>query len=161
MHYVTWNILCKPKNKGGYGLQSLVEKLGPLRSKFALNFIKKPNSLLNRVLKAKYGKELWIVATRSYCSSTWKIILNGAKYLHPVMRWRIFNGVNVDTFKDIWILDKAIDKWPTFVTVLNPKFSQVSTFISDRMWDINKLKHCFGQHLIELIVLIPIHTEDN
>ncbi|PKU78480.1 putative mitochondrial protein [Dendrobium catenatum] len=124
MHYVAWNTLCKPKNKGGYGLQSMVEKLGPLRSKFELNFIKKPNSLLNRVLRAKYGNVLWNDTDRCCCSATCKIILNGADYLHLVMRWRISNGENVDTFKYIWILDKTIDKWPTFVTVLIPNLAR-------------------------------------
>ncbi|PKU75291.1 putative mitochondrial protein [Dendrobium catenatum] len=115
MHYVSWNTLCKPKHKGGYGLQSIVEKLGPLSFKFVLNFIKNPYSLLNRVLRAKYGNVLWNVSDRCNCSATWKIILYGADYLHHIMRWRITNGENIDTFKDIWILDKTIDKCPTFV----------------------------------------------
>ncbi|PKU83444.1 Putative ribonuclease H protein [Dendrobium catenatum] len=115
MHYVSWSSLCKPKNKGGYGLQSLVEKLGPLRAKFALNFITKSNSLLNRILRAKYGNDLWNDANRNYYSSTWKLIQKGAESLFPVLRWKIADGKRVDTFKDIWILDKSIDKWPTFV----------------------------------------------
>ncbi|PKU64470.1 putative mitochondrial protein [Dendrobium catenatum] len=128
MHYVSWNTLSKPKNNGGYGLQSIVEKLGPLRSKFSLNFINNPYSLLNRVLRGKYGNVLWNGSERCNCSATWKIILNGADYLHPIMRRRIKNGEKVDTFKDNWILDKIIDKWPTFVYVKYKIFSGLSFY---------------------------------
>ncbi|PKU61664.1 hypothetical protein MA16_Dca025739 [Dendrobium catenatum] len=149
------------KNKGGYGLQSIVEKLGPLRSKYALKFIIKPNSLLNRVLKAKYENDLWNVANRASWSSTWKLIQKGSEHLLPIMRWRIVNGIKVDTFKDTWILDKTIKKWPTFVTVLDPEFFHVSVFLSEGAWNREKLKQCFGLSLIELIVSIPIHSDQD
>ncbi|XP_020681385.1 uncharacterized protein LOC110098797 [Dendrobium catenatum] len=58
-------------------------------------------------------------------------------------------------------MDKITDKWPTFETVLNPEFCQVWAFISDGMWDMNKLKLCFGQYLIEMIISILIHIEVN
>ncbi|KAI0492234.1 hypothetical protein KFK09_026503 [Dendrobium nobile] len=131
MHFVSWSNMCKPKDKGGYGVQSLVEKLGPLRAKHAHNFIMKPDTLLNRVLRARYGDVLW---NGIYCnnpSSTWKIIQNGAESLFPVLRWSISNGEYVDTFKDIWILDKTLDKWPTFVSIIENEYSQVFKLLEE------------------------------
>ncbi|PKU85173.1 putative mitochondrial protein [Dendrobium catenatum] len=159
MHFVSWRTMCKPKDKGGYGVQSLVEKLGPLRSKHALNFIMKPNTLLNRVLRARYVNVLWNGVYCSSCTSSWKIIQNGADFLLSVLRWNISNGEYVDTFKDIWILDKSLDRWPTFVSIIESEFNQVSDFITNGSWDIGKLKICFGKLLIGLILSIPIYSD--
>ncbi|KAI0519701.1 hypothetical protein KFK09_007159 [Dendrobium nobile] len=51
LHYVSWDLLCKAKNEGGRGLFSAVSKVGPLQAKFAWEFLKKPNSLLNQIIK--------------------------------------------------------------------------------------------------------------
>ncbi|XP_020677621.1 uncharacterized protein LOC110096170 [Dendrobium catenatum] len=118
----------------------------------------KPNTLLNRVLRARYGDVLWNGIYRNNPSSTWKIIQNGADFLFPVLRWSISNGEYVDTFKDIWILDKTLDKWSTFVSIIENNYNKVSDFITNGSWDIDKLKFCFGKLLIDLILSIPIHS---
>lgn len=58
LHYISWEVLCLSKNSGGHDLHSAILKVGPLRVKFAWNFITKPNSLLNKNLIAKYDKEI-------------------------------------------------------------------------------------------------------
>ncbi|PKU75818.1 Putative ribonuclease H protein [Dendrobium catenatum] len=105
IHFVAWNVMCKPKCKGGKGVQSVLDRIRPLRAKLALNFISNPSSLLNKMLSAKYGNDIWEGRNRCYSSSSWKIILNGAKYLYPLLRWNICNGQNVNTMNDVWILD--------------------------------------------------------
>ncbi|KAI0496277.1 hypothetical protein KFK09_022591 [Dendrobium nobile] len=55
MHYISREVLCKPVVEGGAGLLSPVAMMGPLRSKYAWEFIKESNSLLYRTLRAKYG----------------------------------------------------------------------------------------------------------
>ncbi|PKU78249.1 putative mitochondrial protein [Dendrobium catenatum] len=161
MHFVSWSNMCKPKDKEGYGVQSLVEKVGLLRAKHALNFIMNPDTVLNRVLRARYGNVLWNGIYHNNPSSTWKIIQNGAEYLFSVLIWSISNGEYVDTFKDIWILDKTLEKWRTFVSIIENEYSQVSDFITNGSWDIGKLKICFGKLLIDLILSIPIHSSQN
>ncbi|PKU61810.1 Putative ribonuclease H protein [Dendrobium catenatum] len=59
LHYVSWDLLCRPKIEGGRGLFSAILMVGSLRAKFAWNFFTKPNSLLNHILKAKYGGDVW------------------------------------------------------------------------------------------------------
>ncbi|KAL0912002.1 hypothetical protein M5K25_017943 [Dendrobium thyrsiflorum] len=107
------------RRKRGRGLHSMVDKCGPLRAKFAWSFINKPDSLLNRSLLAKYDNQVWESVYRRNASATWKILLNGAKFLQPLIRWKVSSGASIDTVKDVWILDKSICRWPTFVAELD------------------------------------------
>ncbi|KAL0926248.1 hypothetical protein M5K25_002462 [Dendrobium thyrsiflorum] len=110
LHYVAWEVLCKPRTMGGRGLQLASIKVGLLRAKFAWNFINKPESLLNRTLASKYGKDIWNSETKRNVSSTWKILLNGAKFLQPIVRWKVCTGAAMNTLKDVWLLDRSIEK---------------------------------------------------
>ncbi|XP_020688651.1 uncharacterized protein LOC110104049, partial [Dendrobium catenatum] len=65
IHYVSWELLCKPKCEGGRGLFSAVSKVGPLRTKFAWRFFSNPNSVLNHILKAKYEADIWSSSVRT------------------------------------------------------------------------------------------------
>ncbi|XP_028555252.1 uncharacterized protein LOC110110727 [Dendrobium catenatum] len=51
LHYVSWELSCKSKKEGGRGLFSAVSRIGPLQAKFAWEFLMKPNSLLNQIIK--------------------------------------------------------------------------------------------------------------
>ncbi|KAL0923790.1 hypothetical protein M5K25_004562 [Dendrobium thyrsiflorum] len=159
LHYVAWDVLCKPKGEGGWELQSVVEKIGPLRAKFAWNFISKPNSLLNRTLVSKYGSNVWNSECKNNSSPSWKIVLNGAKFFHPIVRWKLSTGMEVNTIKDTWILDKCIEKWPTFVDNMVDETEFLSAFICDGKWNKSLLKQFFGQHLVDLIVSVPIQSD--
>ncbi|PKU87174.1 Putative ribonuclease H protein [Dendrobium catenatum] len=57
MHYVSWSTLCKSKDKGGMNLHSEVERAGPLKARLMWWMIQRPESLLSRVISAKYGEK--------------------------------------------------------------------------------------------------------
>ncbi|KAI0530871.1 hypothetical protein KFK09_000419 [Dendrobium nobile] len=59
LNYVAWNVLCKPKALGGWGVQSAVSRMGVLREKFAWNLMKSPATLLNKNLLLKSREEWW------------------------------------------------------------------------------------------------------
>ncbi|XP_028553650.1 uncharacterized protein LOC110096650 [Dendrobium catenatum] len=54
MHYVAWEVLCKPKALGGWGIQSAVSSLEPLRAKFAWKLLVNPTSG-----KQKFIGQIW------------------------------------------------------------------------------------------------------
>ncbi|XP_020704541.1 uncharacterized protein LOC110115611 [Dendrobium catenatum] len=156
IHYVSWELLCKPKCEGGRGLFSAISKVGPLRTKFAWKFFSNPNSVLNQILRAKYGVDIWSSSSRTGCSITWKIVAMGARFLRKVVRWKISNGDSINWLYDTWILDRNIAMWPTFVNVQEYVDFPLSIFISDGQWNFDKLKETFGSQLIEIISNIPI-----
>ncbi|KAI0492180.1 hypothetical protein KFK09_026446 [Dendrobium nobile] len=131
MHYVAWEVLCRPKNCGGSGIQSALARIGLLREKFAWNLLEESNSLLNRNFLAKYGDRWWNKEEFKGGSPSWKIITSGWKALKKFVRWKVVDGSNINVLKDAWILDKSLLKWPTFVGIFDDENLALNFFIED------------------------------
>lgn len=54
MHWLSWSMLCRPKQFGGMGFRDLECFNLAVLSKQALRLITAPNLLLSQILKAKY-----------------------------------------------------------------------------------------------------------
>ncbi|XP_020704485.1 uncharacterized protein LOC110115563 [Dendrobium catenatum] len=115
IHYVNWNLMCLPMAYGGRGLHSCCSIVGPLTAKLAWRYMEDKDSLLHRILFPKYGSVLEEGVSRRAGSASWKILSDVGNCLKPIIRWNVVNGVNIDVFSDTWILDKSLNKWPTFV----------------------------------------------
>ncbi|PKU64053.1 Putative ribonuclease H protein [Dendrobium catenatum] len=101
LHYVGWKKLCDLVEKGGRGIHSCLNKMGPLRAKLAWKYMKEKDSLLHKFLYPKYGS-CWDNVNRFKSNyAAWKIIKNGGKSLRSIVRWSISNGHSIDVFKDI------------------------------------------------------------
>ncbi|XP_028556427.1 uncharacterized protein LOC114581139 [Dendrobium catenatum] len=127
-----------------------------MRAKFAWNLVLNPNSLLNRILIAKYGNDWWRSDSWRCGSSSWKIIASGWKDLKGFIRWKVVNGRSINVLKDVWILEKCLNKWPTFVAVFEDDNSTLDCFIQEGSWNREKLPLFFGEDLVKLICNIQI-----
>lgn len=90
LHYV--NDLCIPKSFGGLGFHYSSSWQGPLKTRLAWNFIQNPNSLLNKIVRAKYGNNLLNSSAKRHSSPTLKILLDGAQHFKTILRWEIADG---------------------------------------------------------------------
>ncbi|XP_028552979.1 uncharacterized protein LOC114580244 [Dendrobium catenatum] len=84
-------------------------------------------------------------------SIAWKIIKDGGASLKPIVRWEIANGRLTNVYSDIWILDKTLNKWPTFVNSLLHEDTNVDKLISGNLWNSAELNAYFGKELVDLI----------
>ncbi|PKU68225.1 Putative ribonuclease H protein [Dendrobium catenatum] len=151
LHYVAWKDLCKPLKLGGMGIQSAVESVEPLRAKLVWKFYNEPNSLLSKSIYAKHGNQ-FLHSVRSHNSSpTWKLYLSGAKALKHIVKWNIMDGVSINIMKDIWLLDRKLECWPTFISNDIDNISNLSNFITEGTWNAEELKKYFGFDLVNLI----------
>ncbi|KAL0907864.1 hypothetical protein M5K25_022310 [Dendrobium thyrsiflorum] len=147
MHFVAWNVLCRPKNKGGRVLMSIVDKCGPLRARLAWNFINNPDSLAHKLIAAKHGLDLWENQDRCNMSTAWKILKVGATHLWPFVRRRISSGENINTVNDIWLLNRNLSSWPTYVAQMD----ESSNLLSDLIKSICSIKIYSNQDKMELM----------
>ncbi|XP_020701549.1 uncharacterized protein LOC110113341 [Dendrobium catenatum] len=158
IHYVEWKILYKQIMFGGQGVVSAVDKVGSWREKFPWSLISNPGSLLNRILIAKYGRNFCFSESKLGCSPTWKILNNGGKFLQQIVKWKVSDGKSINTTKDIWILDKSIDRWPTYVSNLLDEQCCLRYFLHNGSWNIQMLNQSFGKELVDLISTVPINV---
>lgn len=161
MHYVAWKDLCQPKTHGGLGFYSLVMGQGVLRARLAWDVIQNSRSLLHKLLKAKYGMDIWGYTPGKNVSVTWKVIQDGAKALRPILRWKIGNGQMTDVVQDTWILDRSIAQWPTFVNINAVDNVKVSFLLDNLLqWDSEVLEDCFGDIMMRRIQNIKTNCGD-
>ncbi|KAI0519711.1 hypothetical protein KFK09_007170 [Dendrobium nobile] len=143
LHFIAWNEVCRPVNLGGLGINSAVHSVKPLRAKLAWKVLNMPNSLLSRTITAKYGNSILNSERKQLSSSSWKIILSGEKALKQILRWRIKDGTSISVLKDIWLLDRRLESWPTFISSELDNLSILSSFITEGNWNVEVLhKYC-------------------
>ncbi|XP_020692129.1 uncharacterized protein LOC110106540 [Dendrobium catenatum] len=85
IHYVNWEVLCKPIEFGGRGIHSCSKYVGPKRAKLTWNYLNDKDCLLRKILSLKYG--LTTSNSVKKKSTAWKIITDGAKALDKITRW--------------------------------------------------------------------------
>lgn len=146
---------------GGRGLYFCACMVGPLRAKLALKVIQDIDSLLFKLLGTQFCFDCGEVICRKE-SCSYKIIGNGMEFLKPVIRWKVGTGCSIDIFNDIWILDKSLNKCPTFVAIPERGNLTVDKLIIDGKWNVGELKILFGEDLICLVrrIHIQINKED-
>ncbi|KAI0502609.1 hypothetical protein KFK09_017564 [Dendrobium nobile] len=130
IHYNSWKKLCKTKEEGGRGLFSAVSKIGPLRAKLAWNFCTKPSTMLNQILRAKYGDDVCWIMDRSL--ARWPTFVNCSENSELKLSYFISNGKwNSDLIQNTFgehlrelILQVPIQDGKGFDSIeLNSKFS--------------------------------------
>ncbi|PKU83905.1 Putative ribonuclease H protein [Dendrobium catenatum] len=161
MHYVGWKELCQPTEFGGLGFHCLTRWKGALRARVVWDLIQNKDSILYKVLMAKYGMKLWEYEHGKKVSITWKVIQDGAKVLRPILRWNIVDGSQIDVMHDVWIMNRNIAKWPTFVNIEEVENMKVCNLLNNSFqWNVEMVKNCFGNTMAERILAINISTEN-
>ncbi|PKU83109.1 Putative ribonuclease H protein [Dendrobium catenatum] len=156
MHYIAWEELCLPKAQGGLGFRDLCRWQSALRARLAWNFLTDPESMLHRLLVAKYGSDLWKRPHCRYVSTAWRVMQDGAKALRQIIRWEIGNGQEINVLQDTWILDRCIARWPTFVDAGALEDGRVGQLLDRNFyWDVEKVEEIFGTIIAQRIVDIP------
>ena len=91
IHWMSWEKLCCPKEEGGMGFRDLYAHNLALLSKQGWRLVKYPNSLVSRLLKAKYfpNSDFWNAPSSPSASACWKGIFEARELLCNGVRWRI------------------------------------------------------------------------
>ncbi|KAI0502711.1 hypothetical protein KFK09_017668 [Dendrobium nobile] len=131
LHYMACEQVCKPKEYGGWDVQSAMARKDAMRAKFAWKLIDKPESMLRRQLNAKYGANLWKYRLYGRSSCTWKILFSGWNALREFVGWKVADVVKINVLKDIWIMDKSLIRWPMFVATFEDEDVTLDCFITD------------------------------
>ncbi|KAH9792802.1 reverse transcriptase domain-containing protein [Citrus sinensis] len=157
IHWSRWDKMSQPKSRGGLGFRDLTSFNQALVAKQAWRLLQLPNSLLARVLQAKYYKySSFLNATvGSNPSFIWKSILWGRQVIDKGARWRVGNGRKIRTYKDNWL------PRPDTFKPISPQKLPAETMVADlideeNQWIVSKLEQNFLPQDIEAILQIPL-----
>ncbi|KAL0389916.1 UNVERIFIED_CONTAM: putative mitochondrial protein [Sesamum calycinum] len=163
IHWINWRKLCKPKSQGGMGFRDLQAFNLALLSKQLWRIISNPDSLLSRVLRAKYfpdGQALLAPAGRNP-SYTWRSIQAAQQVVRGGLRWRICSGRSVRIWGDPWIPRPF-----SFSVLSSPNAASPDMRVCDlidatsKKWNHGLLRELFWQEDIDAILAIPLSLID-
>ncbi|KAH9709496.1 putative reverse transcriptase/RNA-dependent DNA polymerase [Citrus sinensis] len=164
IHWARWDSMSKAKRRGGLGFRDLPSFNQALVAKQGWRLVRYPNSLMARVMKARYYKNstFWNAKVGSNPSFIWRSILWGSQVIKKGVRWRIGDGKKVLVYKDKWIPRPA-----TFQPI-SPKTLPHETVVADLIdsenkWRVDRLEQHFMKEDIEAIlkILLPSGKEED
>ncbi|KAH9750466.1 reverse transcriptase domain-containing protein [Citrus sinensis] len=157
IHWAKWDRLCKAKGRGGMGFRDLTCFNQALVAKQGWRVIHFPESLMARVLQARYFKNSSFMQAKlgSNPSFIWRSILWGRQVLQNGMRWRIGCGQQVKIYQSRWIPRPTSFK--IFSRATLPVEATVSTLIDkEHKWNENLIKQHFDHEDADKILKIPL-----
>lgn len=161
IHWVSWDIISKPKVEGGLGFRNLHYFNLAMLARQAWRILQNPCSLCTQVLAAKYFPDGSILEAKPMkgISYSWRSILKGVQLLKKGIIWRVGNGENIRVWEDPWIPRGSTRK------ISSPKgrnlIGRVSELINPitNQWDADLIKQTFWPEDANIILQIPIQEQ--
>ncbi|WOL16335.1 hypothetical protein Cni_G25122 [Canna indica] len=76
------------------------------------------------------------------------------------MRKKIGDSNNTDIWWDPWLAEVPLCRWPTFIDCGElMKYGRVKKLTVGDAWNLEAIKRCFGEDLIEKIEVIQVYKE--
>ncbi|KAL9226062.1 hypothetical protein vseg_001914 [Gypsophila vaccaria] len=146
IHWVAWDKLCTPKDKGGLGFRDYQLFNQALLGKQAWRLCTEKDCLMTRVLAGKYFPSTCFMKSNlgQNPSFTWRSIWGAREVLERGLRRRIGRGDTTYIWDDAWISGTITGR------VLSPRpgdcrFEKVCELIEEESmrWNRARLKECF------------------
>ena len=154
-----WDDICKPMHQGGLGIRDLYMMNKSMVAMMAWRVIKSPNSLVTKVLKAKYfhNSSIWKVNGNVPKSAFWSSILKVLPFISKASHTQIANG-NTCIWTSPWCND-----WDNIYDHLKPNLGiPCPKVVSDlwkpncKSWDEDKINNFFDDNFKRNILQTPI-----
>lgn len=159
IHWMAWEKLCSPKAEGGLGFRNLNTFNQALLAKQGWRLLKYPNSVVARVLKAKYfpNTSFMEASSPSGMSYSWRSIITGREVLAKGLRYQIGDGRCVSIWNDPWIPLPHSFK-PFSLPLEGTEMWNVEDIIDpeSRTWNATMVENLFTKMEADLILSIPL-----
>ncbi|KAG7547813.1 Ribonuclease H domain [Arabidopsis suecica] len=151
--WVAWSKMTSLKQYGGMGFKDLHHFNIALLAKQSWRMLKNPQSLLSRVLKAKYFSKTHLMEAKlgSRPSHAWRSIFQGMQLIKQGLKWRICDGNTVRVWHDQWLDNPP--RPAKSLSIHNSTNLKVSDLMkpSTTIWDDNKLRELIHPEDIPII----------
>ena len=157
IHWGKWEKLSYAKIRGGLGFRDVSCFNQALLAKQGWRLLQNPESLVAKVIKARYYKNTDFLNAKvgSSPSFIWRSILWGRQVLQKGTRWRIENGEKIQIQASNWI-----PRPTTFKPIVEPSLptgAKVSELIlPNQQWNESMINQSFARMDADIIKSIPL-----
>ncbi|XP_074352648.1 putative mitochondrial protein AtMg00310 [Apium graveolens] len=164
IRWMCWDRLCAPKKFGGMGFRKIRQFNVAMLGKQFWRLMTEPQSLITRLLKARYYPTVSIQeATRGHNSSyVWRSILEARDLVISGSRYKVGSGESIKVWTDPWLPD---DEGPLLLAPAHSELQNimVSSLLcpENNRWDMDVLQDIFAERDIQRILRIPRGSGSN
>ena len=122
-HLTKWNLICRPKDQGGLGIEVLTIKNKCLLSKWLFKILNE-QGVWQELIQNKYlrGKTLSQVSPKPLDSPFWRGVLKVKQEFFVVGSFQIGNGQSTRFWEDTWLGDRPLSvQYPTLFNIVRHK----------------------------------------
>lgn len=158
LHWSCWFDLCQAKDDGGLNFRDMGKFNIALLAKQGWRLITKSDSLLARILKARYypRSSFWEARLGTCPSYTWKSIYAARGLLEQRIGWRVGTGERISIWHDRWLPQKFGSKVNSYP--INNLVLTVDQIIGQerRVWKEEMITNIFSAEDARAIKCVPL-----
>ena len=116
-----WDILCRPKDQGGLGIENLEIKNKCLMSKWLYRLETEPKGMWSQILRNKYlhSKTLAQATIRLTDSPFWKGLMRTKDLFFRRVKFLVGNGMSTRFWEDTWLGETPLAlQYPTLYNIV-------------------------------------------
>jgi ribonuclease HI len=159
IHWMSWNKMGISKKHGGMGFRDLVCFNKALLAKQIWRLWKNPDSLIARIMKAKYYPKCSVLEASlgNRPSFAWRSIQGASDLIKGGLIWRVGNGKKVRIWKDKWLPTPSTYMMQSPPLILDPN-ATVSQLVDaeTKGWNFVLLERLFSREEIISIQSVPL-----
>ncbi|XP_021733398.1 uncharacterized protein LOC110700199 [Chenopodium quinoa] len=160
IHWKSWEVMSTPKCLDGMGFKDIEIFNDALLRNQAWRLTHMEDSLLSRVMKAKYYSNCSFLDSHlGYGGSySWRSIWSSKALVKEGMIWRIGNGTLVNIWNDPWVADAEGRFITSEVSENISKVSDLVDFENMEEWNVNLIGSLFNKRDQNCILSIPLSS---
>ena len=161
-HLISWDVVCKPKVKGGLGLGKISLKNLTLLGKWLWRYPRESTTQWHQVILSIYGTHSngWdanILVRWSHCCS-WKTIAQVFQDFSKYTRFVVGDGEKILFWEDLWWGDQPLrSQYPRLFRVVTDKNILISSILSSARpfsWNFNFCRNLSDYEIEDLECLM-------
>lgn len=159
LHWHKWESLCLPKSMGEMGFRDLKCFNQDLIEKQGWRLYNTTDSLIYKVLKARYFKNTEFLEARrgNAPSYSWRSIWGAKSLLLEGLKWRVGNGTKIKVWEDDWVPGDD-----NYMTPTRSSDSNLDIRVADLIdfwngcWVKEKMENTFSEYEGQQVLNIPL-----